>query len=879
MVTTSSTYRSHHHRPPGSDDDGGDATKQQRANKANEPRSNAASATAAAVAVVPEWLALLQEQVQVQANGNGNGNTAHNGGGFDITQFFANPCRVPQPPSTTTTTTGQPPRSSAAPTSNRASGIPAAPLAPQQCVRPCYYHQDSPPVVAANYYNDNNDSRNDDGGDGAETAAVADLERADRATSSIRRGNPRTVRREGAASSSPTKFHSSPPVSTTTTTTTEVPFRKQEQREDANATTAAMSGGGGEGGGHGGGNANGAHLGGIGGAPSPQQQQPQQQQRPEQPAPVPEQALPVTVATSAPIPPPCPEEDEEDDEACRQSRRRRRRHYVVAAVALVLAIAAVSVGIAVGVTKSSSKAQSSSTDSNNDAHGAGGDGDNTNTGTGTTANNDCGDRDDNSNDDPGCDAHHTDPDEQDVSQGDYEIGVPPGKRPNFVFIFSDDVGFGDPASPAYGHPYALTPNLDRLASEGTSFRQVHMTGNVCPISRAGLMTSRNPSWFPNYTDDFGFLGTLTLQQFLHDSGYTVGHIGKWNIGPTPDETDPSDPNRYGVDDLRLVGSIYGDPRGKEGLRFDEAIDFVEDHYLEDQPFYLNLWIYATHTPVKPSEELKAVFANLTVDRDLFGVNAQETFRDLDAAGGDLDEAMITYLAELYGMDYNIGRLLDKLDELGVADDTIVVFSSDNGPARINAGMDNVGWAGGLRGSKHTYYEGGTRVPFIVRWPGVVPAGKINDKSIMSGLDWFPTVGSLAQADVPYDIIEGEDMSDAWLGSDRSRTNPLFYRPLINHGTAFMRYGRWKLHKGVDELYDLEMDPFELENLYYVETEIRDAMLDSIEQWEATLPTVHVRLDDPANSTGTVDDDVELAPFDPTSPAIVIGPPNYEQEWR
>jgi N-acetylgalactosamine-6-sulfatase len=103
------------------------------------------------------------------------------------------------------------------------------------------------------------------------------------------------------------------------------------------------------------------------------------------------------------------------------------------------------------------------------------------------------------------------------------------ERPNFIFIFADDVGFGD--LKCYGHPYAVTDNLDRLAREGTSFRQFHTTGNVCPNSRAGFMTSRNPSWYPNYTKDYGFLGTPTVTKILHDAGYTVGHVGKWNIGP------------------------------------------------------------------------------------------------------------------------------------------------------------------------------------------------------------------------------------------------------------------------------------------------------------------------------------------------------------
>lgn len=97
------------------------------------------------------------------------------------------------------------------------------------------------------------------------------------------------------------------------------------------------------------------------------------------------------------------------------------------------------------------------------------------------------------------------------------------RSPNFVFLFADDLGFGDLA--CYGHPYAKTPNLDRLAAQGTLFRQFHVNGNVCPVTRAGLMTGRNPSWFPNYTDQYSFMGATTITNILHDAGYVTGHIG------------------------------------------------------------------------------------------------------------------------------------------------------------------------------------------------------------------------------------------------------------------------------------------------------------------------------------------------------------------
>lgn len=241
---------------------------------------------------------------------------------------------------------------------------------------------------------------------------------------------------------------------------------------------------------------------------------------------------------------------------------------------------------------------------------------------------------------------------------------------------------------------------------------------------------------------------FTHATFLRQCSVT-GHIGKWNIGPDYN----AEYAAYGIDDLRITGSISDDPRGKEGLRFDVTIDFMEQY--KDQPWYLNLWVYATHTPIVPSPELIARLDGVTIDRNRFGVHMQEKFDFVEANGGDIQQYMKIYLAEVMGMDIQVGRLLDKLDELGLAEDTVVVFSSDNGPERqMSDRLEALGSSGDLRGGKHSYYEGGTRVPFIVRWPGHVPAGRVDDKSIMFGVDWLTTVASIAGA--PYDpsLFEG-----------------------------------------------------------------------------------------------------------------------------
>lgn len=427
-------------------------------------------------------------------------------------------------------------------------------------------------------------------------------------------------------------------------------------------------------------------------------------------------------------------------------------------------------------------------------------------------------------------------------------------RPNFIFIFADDIGFGD--LKPYGHPYAITENINRLAREGTIFRQVHMTGNVCPTSRCGIMTSRNPSLFPNPTGTYGFRGVPTVTKLLQNAGYTTGHIGKWNIGSNPQE----ERIEYGIDDLRLVGGDFGnDPRGREGRRFDAAIDFVTKN--RDKSFYLNLWIRSTHTPIRPPDTLVEPFKDLLVDRDDFGYWMQDNF---DQMGININGSMQKYLAVVHGMDLNVGRLMEALDELNIANNTVVVWTSDNGPASVDKSILNAGYAGGLRGGKHSFYEGGTRVPFIVRWPaGNVPAGAVNDMSVFSGLDWLPTVCSIAGVEVPWDLIEGEDVSDIWKGNMRSRKNPLFFSRKGPNGAKTMRYLQWKLHEAHMELYNLEADPEERNNVYNVYPEIVDAMKRSIGQWEDTLPEGYSETGPPL-------------PFKPLAPVTVIGPPDFKR---
>lgn len=224
-------------------------------------------------------------------------------------------------------------------------------------------------------------------------------------------------------------------------------------------------------------------------------------------------------------------------------------------------------------------------------------------------------------------------------------------------------------------------------------------------------------------------------------------------------------------------------------------------------------------PVKPRLDLvlRAGFYNLAIDRTKFsGKQLQDVFDTIEAHDGDINESMANYLTELYFLDQFVGDLMTKLEQYGLAENTIVAFSSDNGPAspfsrkkpRRSSDLNLVGWSGGLRGQKHEDYEGEIRMPFIVRWPGHVPAGKINRDSDFSALDWLPTISRAAGVKINAGNFHGEDVLDIWLGSDRSSDIPLFWK-------RSMKIDNWRVHfhgRQAVELYDIANDSGETTNL-------------------------------------------------------------------
>lgn len=432
-------------------------------------------------------------------------------------------------------------------------------------------------------------------------------------------------------------------------------------------------------------------------------------------------------------------------------------------------------------------------------------------------------------------------------------------KPNIIFLLADDSGFADFG--CYGHPYAKTPNIDNLAVDGTRFTQFYATGVTCCPTRTGLMTSKWPASFPTYPSNGGFADRVTITELLHMNGYATGHFGKWHIGPE----DQMKPGRYGID---VISSGTGTAKkrntsGRDAPIYDEAIKFIEQH--KEGPFYLNVWGHVSHHKVDPPQSYIDKFKDLKVDESKFAEPMQEKFAACKKLGGDVSEHMRAYLADIHSLDEDIGRLLKRLDELGLRENTIVVFSSDQGAAPIrdddkktggkNVAADNVwlnamGYSGIYRGGKHGMYEGGVRVPWIVRWPGHVPANRVDENSVISGADFLPTLCTMVGVKSNARELDGEDASAAWLGNgEHIRTKPLFWKTSSVNSDAGIREGQWKLihptrKNGAElALYDIINDPSEKQNLATKHPDIVKKLSAKVEAWVDTLPKEYLKTKD------------------------------------
>jgi len=447
--------------------------------------------------------------------------------------------------------------------------------------------------------------------------------------------------------------------------------------------------------------------------------------------------------------------------------------------------------------------------------------------------------------------------------------------PNVIFILADDLGWGDLG--CYGNPYIKTPNIDRLARQGMLLENFYVNAPVCSPSRASFMTGRYPisvglphivmegAQAEKYgSSEFVDPGIMTVTRLFQQAGYKTGHFGKWHLG----FKDGPEISRYGVNEsvtadgngpqLPLYKSRRIEDRtafrGKSSeLIIEAAVDFIERH--RAVPFYVNVWSLVPHAPLIPTAKQLAVYKNLNQPEFIPFTSSRQV-----------------YYAAVTDLDRHIGRLMDKLDEWGLSDNTIIVFSSDNGPENAlinNAGYSASGSTGPFRGCKRSLYDGGIRVPFIIRWPGRIPAAAIDKKNVVSGMDFLPTLAELCGVKLPNEItLDGEDRSMVFVGTPSKRESPVLwewrsriYADRIHQSPRFaLRDGPWKFLMNGDgsrkELYFVSDDPSEINNLVSNEPERVARYVQLINNFEAKMPTGPVQPE-----AGTLDLYVPMHPDD------------------
>tara|TARA_B110001452_G_scaffold149029_1_gene124053 strand:- start:8460 stop:12788 length:4329 start_codon:yes stop_codon:yes gene_type:complete len=401
----------------------------------------------------------------------------------------------------------------------------------------------------------------------------------------------------------------------------------------------------------------------------------------------------------------------------------------------------------------------------------------------------------------------------------------PDESPNFLLMLADDLGYGDLGS--YGNQMAVTPNLDQLAADGVRFMHYYSPGTTCVPSRVAMMTGRLPArWNETPEYDWTAKTPTVAEVLLRGAGYRTAHFGRWNIGPDAVVQDAiaaassktrsggaSSATVYGFEkvDMGDVPSRKTNGCTRDENTFDVAIEQLEMWASVDpaRPWYMNVWARTPRAPV-PSTDcpwLLEGLGNVSVDERRLAEADLAKLRAARSQNITAQFAMRAYGAELVGLDYNVGRLLDKLSALALVESTVVAFSSDHGPGGSTDVSENdiygpdhlmMGSVGKLRGGKGSFLEGGVRIPLILRWPGKFPAGVVDDTSLLSHIDWLPTVSVLAHVGLmPSSELDGENVFTAWTGTPRpNRTRPLCWQDYWKarpRRSAIIRDGQWKFY--------------------------------------------------------------------------------------
>ena len=448
----------------------------------------------------------------------------------------------------------------------------------------------------------------------------------------------------------------------------------------------------------------------------------------------------------------------------------------------------------------------------------------------------------------------------------FAAASPAARQPNIVFIFIDDMGYGDLS--LTGNQDVRTANIDQLAHDGLLVEQFYVASPICSPSRVGITTGQFParhlihSYLNNRkrNRERGMRDWLdpkapAIARAFQQAGYATAHVGKWHMGGGRDVDDAPLPQAYGFDESIVTfeglgervmmggnlseqserlgrGPIWHAPKHRfTEIWVNRSIDFIRRN--QDRPFYLHLWLNDVHDRHEPSPKMLAKY-------EKFSANPY----------------VQRFYAVLEEMDRQIGRLIDEVDALGLGEETLIVLTSDNGPTAwpryYEEGFDPPGSTAGLRGRKWSLYEGGIRMPLIVRWTGKIEAGLVDSTSIVGGVDFFATFCSIAGVEPPDAAFDGEDRSGALLGTPSTRSKALIWeygrdetylRPGLEDDQSpnlAIRDGRWKLLINADgsrlELYDLETSTAERRNLAADQPHIANRLSKQLLEWRRSLAT-------------------------------------------
>ncbi len=398
-------------------------------------------------------------------------------------------------------------------------------------------------------------------------------------------------------------------------------------------------------------------------------------------------------------------------------------------------------------------------------------------------------------------------------------------KPNIVVFLADDMGWGDSAT--YGNPLIQTPNLDKLASQGVKFTQCYSACGVCSPSRSAILTGRTPYRNGVYRHLSGTheahlrASEITYPKLLKTVGYETCHVGKWHLTSrqqfnTAEYPQPGDhgydywmashnnaePSHENPKNFIRNGKPVGELKGYSApLVAAEATRWLTEVRDDSKPFALSVWIHEPHSPIATDPQFSGIY------------NGHDNSK---------------YMGNITQLDHALGKLMETLDAEGVSDNTLLIFTSDNGPVAKYGGT-----TGGLRGGKRSEHEGGIRVPGIARWPGHIKAGSESDIPVI-GTDIFATALEIAGVPLPTDrTIDGVSMLPAFAGKPVERKVPLFWRTHVSSpdDRVALRIGDWKL-VGDETLTKFQL--YEIQKDWKEKNDLAKSMPEKTEEMKKTL---------------------------------------------